>query len=62
MKLIVGIPSILTKKMYTLNQDRSPAVFMLDALRYYIDAIETGQISKREQGTNEGNKDAVRLD
>ena len=62
MKLIVGIPSQLTNKMYQVNKDRSPAVFMLDALRYYIDAIETGQISKREQKTDEGNKDTVRFD
>jgi len=60
MKLIVGIPSQLTKRMYQLNTDRSPAVFMLDALKHYLDAIENSHISKREQENNEGNKNTVR--
>lgn len=62
MKLFVSIPTRYTESMYRHKGDKSPAVFVLEAIKHYIDTIESGvNISTRER-EDEGNKNTVRLD
>jgi hypothetical protein len=48
--------------MYKHKGDKSPAVFVLEAIKYYIDTIESGVNISIKEREDEGNKNTVRLD
>lgn len=57
----VEMPGKLSKQVYQHKGSKSPAAFMLDAMKYYIAHLEGNNTSTSEE-VNERNSKSVRTD
>lgn len=60
MKLFVSIPSRYSELLYKHKGTRSPAVFVLDAIKFYADHLDSSNTSNKENISDERNKNTVR--